>query len=73
MDYIVLPLSVFFIFVAPLWLVLHYRSRKQTSKGFSEKDQKRLQELLTRTEQMQKRITSLEKLLDAENPKWREK
>ncbi len=73
MDYIVLPLSVFFIFVAPLWLILHYRSRKQTSKGLSAKDQEQLQALLKRTEQMQKRIVSLEKILDAEAPQWREK
>ena len=73
MDYIVLPLSVFFIFVAPLWLILHYRSNKQTSKGLSGEDQERLQALLKRTEQMQKRIVSLEKILDAEAPQWRQK
>mgnify|MGYP001290755758 CR=1 FL=1 len=73
MNYIMLALSVFFIFVAPLWLVLHYRSQKQTSKGFSDTDQEQLQALLKRTEQLQKRITSLEEILDAEAPQWREK
>ena len=73
MNYIMLALSVFFIFVAPLWLVLYYRSQKQTSKEFSDKDQEQLQALLTRTEQLQKRITSLEEILDTEAPQWREK
>jgi len=73
MDYIEVPLSVFLIFVAPLWLFLHYRSRKQTSKGLSAKDQQHLQTLLSRSEEMQKRIVSLEKILDSEAPQWRNK
>ncbi|HEY5715777.1 MAG TPA: envelope stress response membrane protein PspB [Psychromonas sp.] len=73
MNYIAIPLSVFFIFVAPLWLFLHYRSQKQTSKGLSAADQERLQALVKRTEEMQKRIDSLESILDNEAPHWREK
>lgn len=71
MNYITLPLSVFLIFVAPLWLILHYRSDKQTNKGLTAQDKEELQRLLTRTEQMQKRIRSLEKILDAQAPQWR--
>ncbi|WP_019615059.1 MULTISPECIES: envelope stress response membrane protein PspB [Psychromonas] len=73
MDFIVVPLSIFLIFVAPLWLILQYRSRKQTNKGLSEKDQEHLQALINRTEQMQKRIKALEQILDNEAPQWREK
>ncbi len=72
MNYIMLALTVFFIFVAPLWLILHYRSKKQTSKDFSAEDQQQLQALLTRSEELQKRITSLEKILDAKAPHWRD-
>ena len=73
MNYIMLALSVFLIFVAPLWLILHYRSQKQISKEFSDKDQEQLQALLQRTEALQKRIISLEEILDAQAPQWREK
>jgi len=73
MNYIALPLSLFLIFVAPLWLILYYRSQKQNNKGLSAQDQEALQRLLTRTEQMQKRIISLEKILDAQAPQWRKK
>lgn len=73
MNYIMFPLSVFFIFVAPLWLVLHYRSQKQTSKGFSDEDQEQLQALLKRTDQLQKRLASLEEILDSEAPQWRDR
>ena len=73
MNYIILPLSVFFIFVAPLWLILYYRSQKQINKEFSDKDQEQLQILLSRTEQLQNCIVSLEEILDKEAPQWRKK
>jgi phage shock protein B len=73
MGYFMFPLSAFFIFVAPLWLVLHYRSRKQINKSFSSENQKQLETLLSRTELLQKRIYSLEEILDNEAPQWRKK
>ena len=73
MSYIAIPLSVFFIFVAPLWLFLYYRSQKTTSNGLSAADQARLQSLVKRTEEMQQRIVSLEEILDKAAPQWRDK
>lgn len=32
---ILAPLIIFLIFVAPIWLILHYRSKKQVSQGLS--------------------------------------
>lgn len=65
------PLIVFLIFVAPLWLILHYRSKKKTAGGLSEDDFQRLQTLSEKAEQMQKRVDTLERILDAETPNWR--
>jgi phage shock protein B len=59
------------IFVAPLWLVLHYRSKKRAAGGLSEEDFQRLQSLSERAEQMQKRVNTLERILDSESPEWR--
>lgn len=73
MNYLALPLSVFLIFVAPLWLILYYRNRKQVNKEFSHKDQEQLQALQNRTEKLQKRIISLEEILDDQAPQWRDK
>ncbi|WP_114785579.1 envelope stress response membrane protein PspB [Vibrio tetraodonis] len=65
------PLIVFLIFVAPLWLILHYRSKKKTAGGLSEDDFNRLQTLSEKAEQMQKRVDTLERILDTETPNWR--
>lgn len=73
MGFISVPLVVFMIFVAPLWLILHYRSKRQTGEGLSGEDQKKLETLVARAEQMQERVVTLERILDAEVPQWRQK
>ena len=65
------PLIVFLIFVAPLWLILHYRSKRKTSSGLSQEDFQRLEKLSEKSESMQKRVDTLERILDAESPTWR--
>jgi len=65
------PLIVFLIFVAPLWLILHYRSKKKAASGLSADDLTRLQTLSEKAEKMQQRIDTLERILDSESPQWR--
>ena len=64
---------LFMLFVAPTWLVLHYRGKRQINKGLSENDYKDLQILADKAEQMSERIKTLETILDTEAPQWRQK
>jgi phage shock protein B len=64
-------LVVFMVFVAPIWLILHYRSKKQVSQGLSETELRSLQNLAEKAEMMADRIETLETILDAESPNWR--
>lgn len=73
MEIIVVPFIVFMIFVAPLWLVLHYRSKKEIDKGLSKGDYTQLSELADTADKMAARIKTLEAILDAESPEWRNK
>ena len=70
---IVAPIVIFMIFVAPIWLILHYRSKKHMSQGLSDDDYATLQELADKAEVMAERIHTLEAILDAESPDWRSK
>ncbi|HCG8155857.1 TPA: envelope stress response membrane protein PspB [Vibrio parahaemolyticus] len=70
---IVGPVIVFLIFVAPLWLFLHYRSKRKTDSALSNQDLERLQVLSEKAEAMQSRVDTLERILDAESPTWRRK
>ncbi|MBD1556972.1 envelope stress response membrane protein PspB [Vibrio sp. S9_S30] len=69
--FITAPLIVFLIFVAPIWLVLHYRSKRKTAQGLSDEDFEKLQSLTRHAESMQQRVQTLERILDAESPNWR--
>ncbi|MCC2605509.1 envelope stress response membrane protein PspB [Planctobacterium marinum] len=70
---IVAPIVVFLVIVAPIWLILHYRSKKQLSQGLSEAEIKTLNELARQAEGMADRIKTLEAILDEESPEWRSK
>jgi phage shock protein B len=61
------------ILVAPIWLVLHYRSKKQVNQGLSQEEYIQLAELSKTAEIMADRITTLEAILEAETPGWRSK
>lgn len=66
-------LLVFMIIVAPTWLILHYRSKRQVSQGLSEDEYNQLSELSEMADKMADRIKTLEAILDAESPDWRNK
>lgn len=68
-----IPTIIFMTIVAPIWLILHYRSKKQVSQGLSEDEYITLQELSNKAEVMADRIQTLEAILDAETPDWRNK
>lgn len=68
---ITMPLIVFLVFVAPIWIFAHYATRWRTSKMLSTDDEKMLAELWESAAKMDSRINSLERILDAEVPDWR--
>ncbi len=70
---LIAPLILFMIFVAPVWLILHYRSKKQVAQGISEEEYVTLVELAERAEKMADRIHTLEAILDSDSPDWRNK
>lgn len=70
---LVTPIILFMIFVAPIWLILSYRSKKQLNQGLTEREQTQLIELSRTAERMAERIEVLEKILDVESPNWRQK
>ena len=72
-DIIIAPVIIFMTIVAPLWLILHYRSKRQVSQGLSEEEYDQLTELSEMADKMADRIKTLEAILDAETPDWRDK
>ncbi len=65
------PMIMFMIFVAPIWVIMHYRSKRKMSEGLSDTELNQLNDLSNRAEKMADRIKTLEAILDAESPNWR--
>ncbi|GGE85216.1 envelope stress response membrane protein PspB [Pseudoalteromonas gelatinilytica] len=72
-EVLMAPIIVFMVVVAPLWLILHYRSKKQVNQGLSEHEHRQLLELAQKADKMAERVETLEALLDQEAPQWRRK
>jgi len=71
MTFTGISMVLFMIFVAPVWLIMHYRSKRQVGQGLSETEIRSLQNLSEKAELMADRIETLESILDAEAPDWR--
>ncbi|WMY76444.1 envelope stress response membrane protein PspB [Buttiauxella selenatireducens] len=71
--FIAIPLTIFVLFVAPIWLWLHYNNRAENGGHLSQGEQQRLAQLTDDARRMRERIQALEQILDAEHPNWRDK
>ncbi|UPQ69757.1 envelope stress response membrane protein PspB [Kluyvera ascorbata] len=67
-----IPLTLFVLFVLPIWLWLHYSNRSHSGE-LSQGEQQRLMQLTDDAKRMRERIQALEAILDAEHPNWRDK
>ncbi|MES2624199.1 MAG: envelope stress response membrane protein PspB [Pseudomonadota bacterium] len=61
-----------FMCIPIVWLVLHYKYRGKKTSGFTEDESRQLEELLEIADNMAERIKTLEAILDAESPDWRD-
>ncbi|WP_272687054.1 envelope stress response membrane protein PspB [Providencia sp. PROV149] len=69
-----LVLIVFLIFILPFWLWLHYnKQNNRQGSQLIENEIQRLVQLAEQSQRMQQRIKTLEDILDAEHPNWRQK
>ena len=70
--FLAIPLTIFVLFVLPIWPWLHYSNR--SSRGeLAQSEQQRLVELNQDAQRMRERIQALEDILDAEHPNWRDR
>ncbi|MDR0780242.1 MAG: envelope stress response membrane protein PspB [Pseudomonadales bacterium] len=64
--------GMMFACIPIVWIVMHYHYRHKGSSGFTEDEARQLQDLLRIADTMAERIKTLESILDAEAPEWRE-
>ncbi|AAV81571.1 envelope stress response membrane protein PspB [Idiomarina loihiensis] len=67
------PIILFVIIVAPIWIILHYRSKRQMNQGLNEEERESLALLANQAKRIRERVQTLERILDADAPGWRDR
>ena len=70
---LLVPAVLFMVVVAPIWLVMYYRSKRRGQAALSGEERAQLEKLGDLAERMGERIETLEAILDAETPDWRKR
>lgn len=74
MGLLAIPLTLFILFIVPIWLWMHYRNKQQSNGGqLNQQDSQRLATLTEEAQRMKARIQTLEAILDEEHPNWRQR
>ena len=66
-----LAVILFLTIIAPLIIVLHFVTKWKQSREMSGDDEKMLEDLYLLSQRMEDRLVTMEKILDAELPEWR--
>lgn len=65
------PLILFCLFVAPIWVFMHYRHKAEPVSEETVADKRKVEELLAMASKMEARLETLEAILDKTDPNWR--
>ncbi|MBW7984022.1 envelope stress response membrane protein PspB [Enterobacillus tribolii] len=70
--FLAIPLTIFVLFVLPVWLWLHYQGKRQNGGQLNVQERQELLRLTEDAQRMRQRINALEDILDAQHPNWRD-
>jgi phage shock protein B len=61
------------LFVAPIWVFMHYRSANRSRQHLNDDDRHAVEEMLETIDTLEGRIEALEEILDNNHSPWRPK
>jgi len=71
-KFMFVPTILFLTVVAPIWITLHYRSVRQSSRSLNQEDRETVEQMLETVDKLTDRIGALEAILDDDHPDWRQ-
>lgn len=71
-KFMFVPTILFLVIVAPIWITMHYRSIRHSSRSLSVEDKELIEHMLEMVDKLTVRIAALEEILDADHPEWRQ-
>jgi len=72
LEFFFVPMVLFMVVVAPIWIVMHYRSVSRSSRSLSDDDRESIDTMLVTVDKLNERIVSLEAILEADHPNWKQ-
>ena len=73
MEEVVVPLiDITFLFLGLQWLIFHYMTKWKQAATLSGADEKLLDEMHDAARRLDDRMCTIERIMTAENPRWRE-
>ena len=71
-DVLVPAIVMGILFLALPWLIFHYVTKWKTAKTLTGADEQLLDELYDAARRLDDRLCSIERIMTAENPEWRQ-
>jgi len=71
-KFMFVPTILFLTVVAPIWITMHYRSVRQSSRSLKQEDRQTVEQMLETVDKLTDRIGALEAILDDDHPNWRQ-
>ncbi len=71
-DVLGLAIAMGALFIALPWLVFHYITKWKTAARLTGSDEKLLDDLYDAARRLDDRLCSIERIMTAENPSWRQ-
>lgn len=62
---------VFMVVVLPVLALFHFLGRSRTQRMLTQEDERILHDIWKMAQKMEKRVVTLETILDNDNPQWR--
>jgi phage shock protein B len=72
LGYLVGALAIVSIFVGLPWLIFHYVTKWKTAATLTSGDEKLLDDLHEAARRLDDRLCTIERIMTAENPNWRQ-
>ena len=72
LGYLLGALAIVSIFVGLPWLIFHYVTKWKTAATLTSGDEKLLDELHAAARRLDDRLCTIERIMTAENPNWRQ-
>ena len=71
-EFIVGMVAIVSIFIGAPWLIFHYITKWKTAKTLTGADEQLLDDLHDAARRLDDRLCSIERIMTAENPEWRQ-